>query len=129
MPTRAKQQCNQAGCRELTDARYCAAHQRDNTHRADRQAFDQQRQNDPHRKLRAGSQWRRTREFVLARDPICCDCHREASVEVDHIIMARLWCATLTNDYYDTNNLQGLCHSCHSRKTARETRFAGRQEA
>ena len=127
MPTRAKTICCQPGCNATTDDRYCVAHKRDNTRADYRRDLDKQRADDPYRKMRSGAQWRRTREFILARDPICRDCRREASTDVDHIIMAIMWCGTGENDYYDERNLQGLCKSCHSRKTARETRFAMKQ--
>jgi 5-methylcytosine-specific restriction protein A len=60
--------------------------------------------------------WRNLRVRVLARDPICKMCSRAASIVADHIKPHRgdwsLFC--------DLNNLQGLCASCHSIKTARE---------
>jgi len=127
MPTRAKTICNQPNCPNTTDDRYCADHKRDNTRADYRRDLDKQRADDPYRKMRSTAQWRRTREFILSRDPICRMCHREASVEVDHIIMATMWCSTGEHNYYDERNLQGMCHACHSRKTARETRFAMKQ--
>src|SRR5690606_32403314 len=60
------------------------------------------------------SQWRKLREVVLARDPLCQHCYRRGhitpSVDVDHI----------SGDPSDNRleALQGLCHSCHSMKTA-----------
>lgn len=63
------------------------------------------------------SAWRRLREQVLARDPICHICFAQhgritVATDVDHI----------NGDPSDNDmgNLQGLCHSCHSRKTRRE---------
>ena len=52
--------------------------------------------------------------MVLARQPACaCGCGR-ASTDVDHIDGDNM------NNSMD--NLQGLAHECHSRKTARENR-------
>ena len=72
---------------------------------------------DPRRTLPlTGNAWRRLRERVLARDPICQDCykrgHIQPATDVDHV----------SGDPSDNSmrNLQGLCHSCHSRKTRRE---------
>ncbi|WP_341669079.1 HNH endonuclease [Alcaligenes sp. SDU_A2] len=72
---------------------------------------------DPRRTLPlTGSAWRKLRERVLARDPICQECYRRdhftEATDVDHI----------NGDPSDNSlkNLQGLCHSCHSRKTRRE---------
>lgn len=55
-------------------------------------------------------QWRQIRAFILDRDPFC-PCGRPAT-DVDHRD------GDATNN--DPENLQGLCRSCHSRKTARE---------
>ena len=60
------------------------------------------------------------RAMVLARDPLCVECLKsgelEPSTEADHI-------RPHNGDwdlFTDMDNLQGLCKSCHSRKTKRE---------
>jgi 5-methylcytosine-specific restriction endonuclease McrA len=65
-----------------------------------------------------GAAWARLRAEVLAEEPLCVDCQAMGYVtpsrEVDHIVDSR-------EDYDDDNgrhNLQGLCETCHSRKTA-----------
>lgn len=56
------------------------------------------------------------RLVVLARDPICCMCNRNASTIADHIRPHRgIWSL-----FVDLLNLQGLCAVCHSTKTAKE---------
>jgi 5-methylcytosine-specific restriction protein A len=66
-----------------------------------------------------GSRWRRLRRMILNRQPICARCPA-AATEVDHI-MPR---AAGGGD--DDANLQGLCKSCHSAKTASEDGGFGR---
>jgi 5-methylcytosine-specific restriction protein A len=70
-------------------------------------------------------QWRkRTRPYVLARDPICkiaklCGGHA-ASTDADHVIPAEQYVAQHGGDeryFFDTNNLQGTCHADHTAKT------------
>lgn len=70
---------------------------------------------DPRRLLSlTSSAWRKLRASVLAEQPLCVDCAaRGLTVEATDV------------DHKDGNpgnnereNLQGLCHSCHSRKTA-----------
>lgn len=74
--------------------------------------------------VRNTARWRRLREIILNRQPLCADpfaLHAawgrfEPAVEVDHIV-------PLTEDLslaYDEANLQPLCRACHSRKTAFE---------
>ena len=61
--------------------------------------------------------WRRLSREYLAENPLCVRCGR-AAVHVDHIK------AVVTREgfrrRYDRSNLQALCISCHSKKTARE---------
>lgn len=62
--------------------------------------------------------WRRLRTQVLAEEPLCRMCATRGLVvpatDVDHIHDSR-------DDFTDDNsreNLQSLCHECHSLKTA-----------
>ncbi len=63
--------------------------------------------------------WKSIRKKMLAEDPLCknhAKCKNFAS-EIDHIVS---WRNNDDVDFYDVNNLQQLCKSCHSRKTATE---------
>lgn len=57
-------------------------------------------------------EWRRLRVQVLAEEPNCRQCGRPAQ-HVDHITPLR------EGGTHERSNLQGLCHPCHSRLTAR----------
>ena len=72
---------------------------------------------DPRRAIALNSQhWRTLRASVLAREPLCRDCHARGIVteatDVDH--------ADGDPGNNDASNLQPLCHACHSHKTGRE---------
>lgn len=64
------------------------------------------------------SAWRRFRLVYLKRNPLCRHCkHRgevRSSTEVDHIIPLQ----EAPHLKFDEANLQPLCKSCHSVKTA-----------
>lgn len=64
-------------------------------------------------------QWKLARKEYLEKSPLCLECKKvgrvEVATDVDHIIPHR-------GDmrlFWDRNNWQGLCHACHSAKTAR----------
>ena len=61
--------------------------------------------------------WRHARAVVLERDGHRCQCCGKASwpLEIDHILRIKDGGAE-----WETSNLQALCRSCHSEKTARE---------
>ena len=61
--------------------------------------------------------WQRLRERYLREHPLCVAClaqgHVRTATDVDHITARR------RGGSDDDSNLQALCHSCHSAKTAR----------
>ena len=66
-----------------------------------------------------GVVWRRLRKMVLAEEPFCMICKRNASEEVDHIIPKH------EGGGNDRENLQGICRDCHQQKTIKDS---GNQE-
>jgi 5-methylcytosine-specific restriction protein A len=66
-----------------------------------------------------GRRWRRFRLVWLSEHPWCVDCEREgkltAATDVDHIEPLQEG-----DEVCDETNVQSLCRSHHSRKTARE---------
>ena len=100
--------CNMEGCSNLTKERYCEEclkkiQKKDNEERADRR--DKYSRN-----------WRQLSIHIRNKEPFCRECLKMGKYTpsecVDHI----------DNDPSNNNenNLQALCWSCHSRKTARE---------
>jgi len=79
---------------------------------------EQERGRPAGRKKRLGRLWQKKRAVVLAGEPLCRECRRAKATEVDHIIP---WEQFRDKRYADAaTNLQPLCKSCHSRKTASE---------
>ena len=60
-----------------------------------------------------GYEWRKTRAYVLARDPVCVSCHRRPSKICDHIIPRR------QGGSDDESNLRGVCVPCDRRDSIR----------
>ena len=115
MPTmRLLRPCSKPGCPELVPRgeRYCEKH------RGEERRYDRERGSAAERGYDA--HWRKVRAWKLSVSPICQDCLEKGKVtpakEVHH------------NDGNPRNNtpenLKSLCHSCHSRRTAKEQGFA-----
>lgn len=105
------------------------------THRPLGARSDQQRKADYDAQRGTASQrgynskWRRLRATVLRDQPLCVRClplgFVKAATDVDHIVPHK---GNMTL-FWDRNNLQPLCKSCHSHKTATEdSRFAQKKE-
>ena len=66
--------------------------------------------------------WQKVRARYLAQHPLCNHCSTDTrpvvATQVDHVIPHKGNRAL----FNDPGNLQGLCHSCHSKKTMQETR-------
>lgn len=109
MPTRAGHPCQYPGCPAIvTTGATCPAHRVGG--RTDAR---------PSRSARGyDRRWQKIRAAYLARHPLCVACQAAgrvtAATEVDHV--RRL----ADGGTHDERNLQALCKSCHSRKTARE---------
>ena len=74
------------------------------------------------------ARWKRLREIVLQKSPLCLHCRDAGRVTparvVDHVRPVRRGGA-----FWDIHNLQSLCQSCHDAKSGRESHgldgFAG----
>lgn len=114
--------CKASGCPALVPGGgYCPAHRRKApAARRAAGAGDRKLSAEWH-KLYSSKLWKQNRAMQLLLHPYCQECARHGirrrATDVDHIIPHR-GDLTLFND---TENLQSLCHSCHSKKTIRET--------
>ena len=106
--------CATPGCSQFVEAdalrhHHCPQHRRENQR--------MQRHNRSSDKARGyTNRWRRASKMLLRRDPVCKICNRNPSTETDHII------PKVEGGTEHPDNLQGLCKTCHSRKTRREKR-------
>lgn len=108
MPKAPKRPCRYPGCPNLCDKGvYCINHMEFSSDRrrggAEARGYD--------------SRWRKARADFLQRNPLCVKCMAQGRITpatvVDHIIPHR-------GDrklFWDGQNWQPLCKSCHDRKT------------
>ena len=104
--------CSHPRCKELiTSGKYCDTHKAQPGPPRERGEFDW---------AYRSTDWKRIRSVQLAKQPLCCRCLHYGIVErakdVDHVIAHE----GDLNLFYDKDNLQSLCHSCHSWKTNQE---------
>ncbi len=116
--------CAAAGCEDLAldGLSHCEFHEARRSERLKERRAQAQRSPEAlaGRQLYSDPRWQRRSRGYLRDNPLCVDCAElgvvEAATDVDHIVPHR-------GDpvlFWDRNNLQSLCHPCHSRKTARE---------
>lgn len=112
--------CAHQGCSALTRGTWCEKHR---PKKIESRTVDA----TGWRKLYALDLWtKRLRPAQLAREPYCRECSRWGlrvpATDVDHIVPHK---GDMTL-FASAENLQSLCHRCHSLKTVREKReFSG----
>jgi 5-methylcytosine-specific restriction protein A len=112
MPIKPRKPCNEPGCPNLTNAKCCEYHARQHI---------QDRGNSSQRGY--DNRWRKASKRYLSVHPLCTSCHKEGRLTkatvVDHVKPHR-GNKTL---FWDVNNWQALCKSCHDKKTMTEDRY------
>ena len=118
MPTKAGRPCQWRGCPRVVrgDVPYCEEH-------AKQLAREREAGRPSAARRGYDGNWRKLRAMFLRRHPLCADPFEihggrpVVATEVDHIQpLSR-------GGGHEWENLQALCKSCHSKKTARETGF------
>ena len=121
MAIKAKRPCNYPGCINLvTDTPYCHEHSKPTQYNKDNR--------ETATKRGYNTRWNKARKIFLDNNPLCKHCFEQGIVEpatdVDHIRP----CTGDDPEFWNQNNWQGLCHSCHSIKTAKHDGAFGRQK-
>lgn len=114
MPRKPKRPCSYAGCPKLTDGQYCEEHQK----LIDRQ-YNRYGRDELSRNFYKTREWRAVRRRHLSVFPLCEECLKRGKVIrgeiVDHIRPIKQG-----GEKFSESNLQTLCWSCHSKKSAEE---------
>lgn len=112
MPSALLRACLQPGCPAIQAGDWCQTHHRSRERGRQRFNFDV-------RRWYRTARWFALRARVLVEEPFCRACTAMGLVsdttDVDHIVPHRGDPAK----FWNRRNLQGLCHTCHSRKTQR----------
>jgi 5-methylcytosine-specific restriction protein A len=110
-PFAALRPCGYPGCAALTDAGRCDRHRKQ-----ERKEYDRQRGYPATRGY--NYDWHIASKAHLARNPLCVQCMKKrrivAATVTDHIVPHKGDPAL----FWDPNNWQSMCKSCHDRKTA-----------
>ena len=120
MPPRPHKPCRKPGCSRLTQdaSGYCDKHQEWGREKAEADLAKRRKDADDRRgtanERGYNATWRKARATFLRRNPLCSVCGKPATI-VDHIEPHR----GDTNKFWDSDNWQALCVTCHNRKTAR----------
>ena len=106
MPLKPKRPCSFPGCPNLTNARFCEEHAKQEAKRYEKYG------RDPAAKKRYGRTWKRIRDRYIAANPLCEQCKKNGKLtpaeEVHHI-------KPLSQGGSNTDdNFMSLCKSCHS---------------
>ena len=114
MPRKPKRPCSYPGCPRLIDGRYCEEHKK----LTDAQ-YNKYGRDDFTKNFYKTQEWRHARRQQLNRQPFCVECLKRGitsrATMVDHIDPIKQG-----GDKFAPTNLQSLCWSCHSRKSAEE---------
>lgn len=114
MPRKPKRPCSYPGCPKLVDRQYCEEHKK----LTDAQ-YNKYGRDDFTKSFYKTKEWLFVRKRQLTEHPFCEEClkqgKRTKATMVDHIQPIKQG-----GQPFAPSNLQSLCWSCHSTKSARE---------
>lgn len=112
MPKKAMHFCNWPGCDELTDKRYCPAHQSEyeQRYKSNKAEYDKTRQTANKRGY--DSTWGRVRKVYLVRNPLCEMCKKDNRI-VPAVLVHHIKPLSEGGSRLNSNNLMALCKNCH----------------
>lgn len=124
LPTsRPRRLCRSPGCKNLVPTGtggLCDTHKQEQQRHYDERRGSASERGYNHR-------WNKARKMFLRENPLCENCLKqnktEVATEVDHKIPHK----GNYNLFWDQNNWQSLCSTCHKQKTAREDGSFGNQ--
>jgi len=114
VPRKPLRPCSYPGCPKLVEGGYCEKHKKQRD-----QEYNLYGRDDFTKSFYKTKEWKTVRQMQLNAHPFCEECLKEGkrtkAVIVDHIIPIKEG-----GEKFSFSNLQSLCWSCHSRKSALE---------
>lgn len=113
-----KKLCIQSGCNEFTEENtsFCKKHLEEYLQHRKETAFKTAKRTNTH--LYNTTEWRTLRKQKLSINPICEICSSQFNLEIHHIKAPK----GNIHLFFNINNLQTLCKTCHQHQTQKETR-------
>ena len=112
MPNLAKKLCCKFGCGNTVKKNgYCEQHIKE---------MNRNKKNTNEWKNLYGRQWQREREAYLKRNPLCIRCQEHDKIVVATVVDHIRDHKGNLGLFWDVNNWQSLCKSCHDSKTTSE---------
>lgn len=117
--------CKKAGCGRtaVPGKDYCIKHIELQNQVQPKKVFTQRSKSRQWHNLYESARWRKESKDFLKKYPVCFICGKPSRI-TDHIIPHR-GDVTL---FWDQNNWQPMCWSCHSRKTFKENNNFNKQK-
>jgi 5-methylcytosine-specific restriction protein A len=100
-----------------------------------RKRYDRERTSSPHRRMYGTARWQKLRRMKLNENPFCesgilCDQFQTGRRAVSTDVHHKLGVQDRPDLQWDFDNLEALCHECHSHFTALHEGFAsGKSQA
>lgn len=88
--------------------------------------FQRTRSDKDRQRFYQSEKWRRCRKRFISQHPLCADCEEQGRLTEAEEVHHKIDLADAPELAYEPSNLQGLCKSCHSRRTARTTIAIGK---
>lgn len=121
MPVAPRKICRHPGCSVLTEGAYCDKHEIVNKKQVSKSRIKYDNTRGSASKRGYDYKWRKYSKQYRLENPLCVMCEKEGRLTLAECVDHKK-AVTGPDDplFWEPTNHQGLCHKCHSVKTALE---------
>jgi len=116
--------CNSAACNKLAIESYCPEHKAKHEERLRELKLARGKEHDKRRgsanSRGYGYAWRKARDVYILSNPLCVRCREQNKITMANVVDHVTPHGGDKRLFWDRDNWQSLCKSCHDRKTAVE---------